>query len=139
MKTKKLKIRFQSIDETLDQFENDWKDIKNGMNPFRVIASNDFVLMMDYERFSKLFSTQRLRLIHMIQAKQPTSINQLAKFLKREQANVHRDVQFLSDLGILELKRNKTHGKHEVVRPEFNWSSIEIEIGNKKEIKKEAA
>lgn len=133
MKLKKFKIRFQSVNETLDQFEDDWKDIGKGGKPTKLTATGDPFLMMDYSMFSKVFSTERLRIIHTIQEKQPISVSKLAEMLGREQANVHRDVHFLAELGILDLTRVKIEGRQEAVRPEFNWAGFDIEVETKKE------
>ncbi len=132
MNTKKFKIRFQSVGDTLNQFENDWKAIEKGAKPSKLVAGESPYLMMEYAMFPKIFSSERLRIIDTIQAKRPNSVSELAEILEREQANVHRDVHYLAELGILELKRVKGEGKAEVVQPVFNWSGFEIEMGNTK-------
>lgn len=132
MRAKKFRVIFQSVNETLDQFEKDWKVIQKGGKPSRLVATDEPFLMIDYPMFPKIFSTERLRIIHTIQEKHPVSVSALAEILGREQANVHRDVHFLAEFGILDLKRVKEEGKPENVKPEFNWAGFEIEIENKK-------
>ena len=133
MNASKFKIKFQKIDQTFGDFKEDWKTIEKGGKPSKLGTSGEPLLMMDYSMFPKVFSTERLRIIHTIQEKHPVSVSELAEILGREQANVHRDVHFLAELGILELTRVKEDGKQEAVRPEFNWAGFDIEMESKKE------
>lgn len=128
MKARKLKIRFQSLWQSMSDFKDDWKSIEKGGKPTRLATTEEPLLLMDYSMFPKVFSTERLRIIHMIQERRPASVSELAEMLGREQANVHRDVHFLAELGILELTRVKEEGKPEAVRPEFNWTGFDIEM-----------
>ncbi len=130
MSTNKFKIRFQSVNDTMDQFKNDWKAIEKGSRPSKLVAGTTPCLIMEYAMFAKIFSPERLRIIDTIQSRHPASVSELADLLGREQANVHRDVHYLAELGILELKRVKEEGKAEVVQPEFNWNGFDIEMGN---------
>jgi len=125
MKAKKFKIRLQTLGQTLDQFEDDWHAIEKGKKPKLTGAVLYFA---DLGMVSKVLSQERLRLIQMIREKKPRSVNELAGLLERAQANVHRDVHYLAELGILELTRIKEDGKAEVVRPEFKWSGFDIEM-----------
>ncbi|MGK5084663.1 hypothetical protein WDW37_15310 [Bdellovibrionota bacterium FG-1] len=133
MNAGKLKIRFQTLDQTFGDFKEDWKAVEKGGKPSKCGTTASPLLMMDYSMFPKVFSTERLRIIHTIQEKRPTSVSELAQILEREQANVHRDVHFLAELGILELTRVKEEGKPEAVRPEFKWAGFDIEMESKKE------
>jgi predicted transcriptional regulator len=128
MSKKKFKIRFQSIGESLGDFKRDWKDLEKCGKPSRLVASGEPTLMLDYAMFPKIFSSERLRIIHTIRESKPDSVSALASTLGREQANVHRDVHFLAELGILELTRVKEEGKPETVRPEFKWSGFDIDM-----------
>lgn len=132
MSARKFKIRFQPLYQTFSDFKNDWKAVGKGKKPSKLGASDAPLLMVDYSMFPKIFSTERLRIIHTIQDKRPASVSELAEILGREQANVHRDVHFLAGLGILELARIKEQGKPEAVRPEFHWDGFEIEMESKK-------
>lgn len=128
MRKKKFRIKLQTLDESFQDFKSDWKSIEKGQKPSRLIASDEPVLMLDHAMFAKVFSSERLRVIQTIRTKKPSSVSALAVLLEREQANVHRDVHFLAELGILELSRIKEEGKPESVRPEFKWSGFDIEV-----------
>jgi predicted transcriptional regulator len=132
MNTKKFRIRFQMLDQSFGDFKEDWKAVEKGKKPSKLVSSEASLLMMDYSMFPKVFSTERLRVIHTIQERRPASVSELAEMLEREQANVHRDVHFLAELGILELTRVKEEGKPESVRPDFHWAGFDIEMERKK-------
>ncbi len=125
MKAKKFKIKLQSLKQTLDQFEKDWKRVGDRKKPH---LSDAVLYFTDLGMISKVLSQERLRLIQMIRERKPKSVNELAQFLGRAQANVHRDVHHLAELGILDLTRVKTEGKAQVVRPEFKWAGFDIEL-----------
>ncbi len=133
MKRVKFRIRLQTLDQTFRDFKNDWKKIEKRSKPAKLASTDEPLVMMDHSMFTKIFSPERLRIIHTIQEKHPTSVSELASMLDREQANVHRDVHFLAELGILDLKRIKEEGKQEAVVPEFNWAGFDIEMESKKE------
>lgn len=133
MKKRKFKIRFQTLDQTFGDFKQGWKAAEAGEPPSTLVASDVPLLMMDFSMFSKVFSSERLRIIHTIQSRHPRSVSELAEILEREQANVHRDVHYLAELGILDLKRIKVEGRPETVQPEFNWTGFEIEMDSKKD------
>ena len=128
MIAKKFKIRLQTLNSTLDQFESDWKNIGDGKKP--LLAEDAVLYFADLGMVSKVLSQERLRLIQMVREKSPTSVNELAHLLERAQANVHRDVHYLAELGILELKRIKVEGKAESVQPEFKWSGFDIDLAS---------
>jgi len=129
MKTRKFKIAIQTSKKTLDQFENAWKKIegKNHSN-----QDEDVVLYFSNpSMIAKVLSPERLRLIQMIQDKSPHSITELATLLGRAQSNIQRDVSYLAELGILDLKKSKG-SKGDIVQPQFNWSGFDIDLSKKR-------
>ncbi len=132
MKARKFKIRLQTPKATLDEFEKSWELIASGKG--KAEQDDDMVLYFsDLAMVSKVLSSERLRLIQTIQEKKPASVNQLATMLDRAQANVHKDVHYLAELGILELRKLRSEGgKTGSVRPRFRWSGFEIDLAKKK-------
>jgi predicted transcriptional regulator len=132
VKAKKFKIRLQSPKTTLDEFEKTWKLIAAGKGKSG-LEENELVLYFsDLSMISKVLSPERLRLIQTVQEKKPESVNQLAILLGRAQANVHKDVHYLKELGILELKKRRQRGKTESVQPRFTWAGFDIELAKRK-------
>lgn len=131
MKAQKFKIKLQSPRTSLDEFEKSWELIASGK---KTEQDEDMVLYFsDLAMVSKVLSAERLRLIQMVQEKRPASVNQLATLLDRAQANVHKDVHYLAELGILELRKVYKEGrKMGAVQPRFKWAGFEIDLAKKK-------
>ncbi len=132
MKARKFKIKLQTAKASLDEFEKSWELISSGKN--KAEQDDDMVLYFsDLAMVSKVLSAERLRLIQMVQEKKPASVNQLATMLGRAQANVHKDVHYLAELGILELRKVRNEGrKTDSMRPRFRWAGFEIDLAKKK-------
>lgn len=77
----------------------------------------------------KVLSVERLKLLRAIKKDKPSSVNQLAKLLGRSQQNVHKDVHYLAELGIIDLKKTRKNGsKKESVQPEFKWAGFDVAV-----------
>ncbi|HLG18796.1 MAG TPA: hypothetical protein VI895_03130 [Bdellovibrionota bacterium] len=126
MTPKRFKILIQSPADTMDEFERSWKLVSKRQSK----GTSEMILCFkDLSLVSRVLSRERLRIIQAIRKWKPASINQLAKFLRREQANVYRDVQYLSKLGILELQRRQSKGgRRSSLRPVFGWQGFEIAV-----------
>lgn len=132
MKAKRFKIRLQTPAQTLDEFEKTWELISS-RKKHDIEQDDDLVLYFtDLSMVSKVLSPERLRLIQVIQERRPESVNQLASMLGRAQANVHKDVHYLSELGILELKRVKKAKGPDSVQPKCRWTGFDIDLSKKK-------
>jgi predicted transcriptional regulator len=59
------------------------------------------------ERLFKTLTPARWEVVKALQTKEFQSIRELAKYLKRDYANVWRDVQILNDLGIVEIEETE--------------------------------
>ena len=127
MKTKKFKIIIQTPKKTLDEVEKTFK-----LMSARKTKDKDDSLTLCFSDFSmspKVLSAERLKLLRTIREEKPTSVNQLAKLLGRSQQNVHKDVHYLADLGIIDLKRTRKNGsKRESVEPQFNWDGFDVAV-----------
>ena len=127
MRSRKFRIKIQSSSETLDEVEKNWKLIAGGKSK----GTEDMTTLCfsDLSMVAKVFSSERLRLLQVIKEKQPSSVNQLATLLGRSQQNVHKDVHYLAELGIIELKKTRKRGqKKETVQPEFHWDGFDIAV-----------
>ncbi len=125
MRTKRFKIRIQTLDEFGKDFVETWKKAEQGE-----LKGKELVLgFTDISQLTKILSLQRLRLCQVVREKKPKSINQLAKLLGRAQTNVQKDVYELAELGVLELERSRGQGKKkETVQPIFDWDGFDIAV-----------
>lgn len=70
----------------------------------------------------------RLQLFYAIADHQPASLNQLAQILKRDQANVLRDVRTLEAMKLVALLTERD-GERERLRPTVNYDRIVFDFG----------
>lgn len=74
-----------------------------------------------------LLSNEKARILSTIKKKNPSSIYQLSRILKRDFKSVNEDVKFLEKFGFLDLISEKT-GKRERLKPIVIIDSMNIEI-----------
>jgi len=75
----------------------------------------------------KLLSNEKAKILNTIKTKQPNSIYDLAKMLKRDFKAVRSDLQLLSRFGFIDFISEKK-GKRERLKPVLAVNSINIEI-----------
>ena len=74
-----------------------------------------------------MLTRKRLELLRAIREHRPDSIYELAKILKRDLKNVTEDVKFLSQLGLVKLKKSQVDKKKKST-PVVDYSKISFEI-----------
>ncbi len=57
----------------------------------------------DFETLGKVVTGARLELLAVIRQRKPKSIQELARFVKRDFKNVYQDVKFLAEFGLIQL------------------------------------
>ena len=75
----------------------------------------------------KLLSNEKARLLHVIKTKNPPSLYQLAKILKRDFKSVINDIKLLERFGFIDMISERT-GKRERLRPIVVVDSIKINL-----------
>lgn len=75
----------------------------------------------------KLLSNEKARIIHTLKIKNPKSIYELAKILKRDFSSVSEDIKLLQRFGFIEMIAEKT-GKRSRLKPILSVDSINIKI-----------
>src|SRR3989338_10725287 len=84
----------------------------------------------DFEGLSalrKLLSNQKSKILHTIKTKNPKSIYELAKILKRDFKSVSEDIKLLERFGFIDMLSEKT-GKRERLKPVIVVDSIYLQI-----------
>lgn len=84
----------------------------------------------DFEGISalrSLLSNERARMLHLIKTKNPKSIYELAKMLKRDFKSVATDIKLLQRFGLIEMTAEKT-GKRQRLRPALVADTLTIHI-----------
>ena len=75
----------------------------------------------------QLLSNERARLLYTIKNKEPNSIYNLAKLLKRDFKSVRQDIRLLEKFGFIELDTAKK-GRREMLKPLLIVDKVNISI-----------
>ncbi len=119
MRIKKIKIGIKDVKTALKEFAEKAEAIERGEK----VKKETGVYFTSFEAFRKILTPKRLELLHVIRAKKPSSINELARMAKRDVKNVADDVKYLEQIGLIEKKEtdNKT-------APVTKYDRIALEI-----------
>lgn len=100
MKVKKIMIK--SLKNILSDTVKKVEAIERGekLKPVR----GPEVYFTSFEALRKVLTPRRLELLHLIKAKKPSSINELARMAKRDVKNIAEDVKYLEQVGLIEKK-----------------------------------
>src|SRR3989304_6880664 len=110
MKIKHIVLKVKAIDEMAADFKRAWKDAGKGKS---VREAAETICFDSVEDMQKFLSPERIRLLKTVREKNPKSIYELAKMLKRDRKNVTEDVKMLEAVGLIERKTAKS-GKEKV-------------------------
>jgi predicted transcriptional regulator len=72
--------------------------------PTKKYAGMTIISFPDFETLGRVVTGARVQLLATIRTKKPKSIQELARFVKRDFKNVYQDVKLLCEFGLIELK-----------------------------------
>ena len=122
MKVKRVKIGIKSLKDVLSNAKEVMKKLERGEK----VKRESGVYFENLEAFRRALTERRLEMLHVIKEKHPSSVYQLAKMLDRDIKNVNVDLEYLREIGLVEIKRSKE--KRERVIPEVNYDVIELRV-----------
>jgi len=122
MKVRDIRVSIKSKEDHLNEVKGVWKKLERGWS----IKRHEGISFKNTEAVRKILSEERLRILKTIKKEQPKSIYELAKLLGRDIKNTFDDVQFLAQIGLIELK--KTKEGREKSTPKVNYDRILLEI-----------
>ena len=122
MKVRDVRVSIKSKEGLLNEVKGVWKKIERGGSMKR----HERISFENTEAMRKILSEGRLRILKTIKKEHPKSIYELAKLLGRDIKNTFDDVQFLAQIGLIELK--KTREGREKSTPKVNYDRILLEI-----------
>ncbi len=99
MKLKKVLIRIESS----DMLNKRWSGYLKGKKNKHLSEDIEIISVKNWEVLGKILSPPRLQLLAAILNLKPTSIASLAKAIKKNFKNVHEDIHFLADIGLIDL------------------------------------
>lgn len=98
MRIKRIRIGIKDLKKALDDFVKTGESIERGEH-VRKEAGTYFTSI---EAFRQAITPKRLELLHIIKARKPASINELARMAKRDVKNVADDVRYMEQIGLIE-------------------------------------
>lgn len=122
MKVRNIKIEIKSDDELRKELKETWRKIERGEE----VKKHEGLYFENLEAMRKALTEERLRILRQVKKNHPSSIYELAKLLGRDIKNTFDDVQFLSQVGLLQLK--KTKDGREKTTPIVSYDKILLEI-----------
>ena len=117
MKLKTARIIVEPFGKTNDRW------LKALKGKVKSKSTEEIITLESWEILGKLLSPTRLQILAEIPHRKPKSIAELSRQLKRDFKNVHKDVQFLADIGLLDLKEE---GPRNTLRPVAKYKEIEL-------------
>ena len=119
MKVKKIKVGIKDLKSVLDDVVRTGDAIERG----GIVAEEKGTYFTSFEAFRKALTPKRLELLHIIKAKKPSSINELARFAKRDVKNIADDVNYLEQIGLIQKKETASK-----TAPVITYDKIALEI-----------
>jgi predicted transcriptional regulator len=118
------KIGIKSLEEVLQDTKEVMKKIERGEKVKPVKEPR--VYFASFEAFRKALTEQRLKIIKTIRKEHPASIYELAKIVGRDKKITFDDVQYLAQVGLIDLTKTKDGREKTTLR--VNYESILLEI-----------
>ena len=118
MRVRDIRISIKTKEGLFNEVEEVWGKLEKGEK----VKRHEGISFENIEAMRKILSEERLRILKAIKKEHPTSIYELAKFLKRDIKNTFDDVQFLARIGLIELEKTK-EGREKTV-PKVNYDRI---------------
>lgn len=115
MKSKKVLLVVEQTKKGMDRAFSVLK------SPTKNYGDVEIISFPDFETLGKVITGARLELMNVISHKQPKSIQELSRFLKRDFKNVYQDVKLLSEFGLISLKES---GRGRAAAPRVEFSEI---------------
>lgn len=119
MRLKKAKIY-------IDSWESIVRDVKRAIKgELTYIQKENEIRFMNWHAFSNALTPLRIEMLAVIASQKPNSIYELAKILNRDFKNVHSNVKYLAELGLIDLKET---GRRSSLKPIAKYRGIDIEF-----------
>ena len=122
MKIKKVKIGIRSLEDVLYNAREVMKKLERGAK----VKKESGIYFENLAAFRRVITEKRLEMLHVIKERHPSSVYELAKMLDRDIKNVNMDLEYLKEVGLVEIRRSKE--KRERVIPEVNYDVIDLQV-----------
>ncbi|MGC2062057.1 MAG: hypothetical protein WA610_03700 [Thermodesulfovibrionales bacterium] len=121
MKIKTIHIEIRSLDAALNEAGDVFEKIAQG----KAVRKKNAIYFSNLKEMRRALTEKRLELLHTVKERKPSSVYELAKILHRDLKNVLQDVEYLRELGVLEV--DVTDDK-KVPRMEYDKIAFEVAV-----------
>ena len=122
MKTKRIKIGIKNVKEALSDFVKTGEAIERGEQ----VKTEKGVYFESIKGFRKALTPKRLELLHLIKERNPESLQELARFARRDMKSIVTDINILESLDLVDLKRKNVGRKQST--PTVDYDRIDLQI-----------
>ncbi|MEK7333356.1 MAG: ArsR family transcriptional regulator [Nitrospirota bacterium] len=122
MRVKNIKISLKSDKELFEEIKKIIGKLESGEK----VKKHGGISFDNLETMRKILTDARIKILKTIKKDNPGSIYELAKMLHRDTKNTFDDVKFLSEMGLIELR--KTKNGREKTTPMVKYDKILLEI-----------
>jgi len=122
MRVKRVKIGIKRFEEVLEGVKETMKKIERGEK----VKERRGYYFENLAAFRRALTEKRLEVLHVIKREKPSSVYELAKLLKRDVKNVTQDLEYLKQIGLVEIRRTKEKQKRNI--PEVKYDKIDLQI-----------
>lgn len=122
MKVRNIKIAIKSDEELFKEVKEVCEKLEKGEK----VKKHEGISFENLDVMRKVLTEERLRILKTIKKEHPSSIYELAKILRRDTKNTFDDVQYLAQVGFIEIK--KTKKGREKATPIVKYDKILLEI-----------
>lgn len=100
MRIKKIHIGIKSLDDALREAGEVFERSSRG----KAVRPKKAIYFSSLKEMRRVLTEKRLELLRMIKDRRPSSVYALAKMLDRDLKNVLLDIEYLEELGIIEVE-----------------------------------
>jgi predicted transcriptional regulator len=88
--------------------------------------NNVEIVVSSQSKVNKIITPERLNIIYLIRNKQPNSVSQLARELKRTRTAVIKDLEIMKSLNLIKYKEKIENGKLHKIPQTYPWVQIQF-------------
>ncbi len=119
MRIKTIHIEIKGLDGALKEAGEAFEKIAQG----KAVRKKDAIYFSNLKEMRRALTEKRLELLHTVKERKPSSVYELAKILHRDLRNVLQDVEYLRELGVLEVEVS-----NDKKIPHMNYDKIAFEV-----------
>ncbi|MEW5744550.1 MAG: ArsR family transcriptional regulator [Nitrospirota bacterium] len=119
MKVKRITIEIKGLDEALKEAGRTYEKVSRGEQ----VGEKTGLYFGSLKDMRRVLTERRVELLKTIKEREPSSVYELAKMLRRDLKNVLQDISYLEELGLVEITETKDRKI-----PRVSYDKINFEV-----------